>query len=130
LVQLSSAIKFYVFGASPVPEKVAVGKRNWLFLSGRFYGITQDLSREQAYSDSSLNADVQLWINRKAELHNKGIRYYKAFWPDKYYIYPELLPFSMRLENASLAFRCDQALQYINQHKSSINILDVNITVQ
>ena len=125
LVQLSSAIKFYVFGASPVPEKVAVGKRNWLFLSGRFYGITQDLSREHAYSDSSLNADVQLWINRKAELHNKGIRYYKAFWPDKYYIYPELLPFSMRLENASLAFRCDQALQYINQHKSSINILDV-----
>jgi hypothetical protein len=124
-VQLSSAIKFYVFGASPVPEKVAVGKHNWLFLSGRFYGITQDLSREHAYTDSSLTADVNLWIKRKTELQNMGISYYKAFWPDKYYIYPELLPLSMVLENKSTDYRCDQALQYIKQHKSSISILDV-----
>lgn len=125
LVQMISKLKFYVFGASPLPEKVAIGKHNWLFLSGRFYGITQDLTREHAYTDSSLTADVNLWTQRKIELHKMGIGYYKAFWPDKYYIYPEYLPLSMRIENSSQNYRCDQALQYLKLHNSNVQILDV-----
>ena len=114
-----------MFNSSPSPDKVACGKDDWLFLTGEFYGISQDLSRENLYSKKELEQQVLEWENRKSELEKKNIKYYKAFWPDKYYIYPECLPISLKIISRDTNAKCDQAIQYLDRKNSSIKIIDV-----
>jgi hypothetical protein len=125
LITLASKIKYTIFQSSPIPDKVSIGKDNWLFLSGRFYGITQELTRENLYDSMSLKEQVKTWEERKQELNNKNIKYYKAFWPDKYYIYPEFMSYGMKWTDRNDLHRCDQAIEYLANKKSTVKIIDV-----
>ncbi len=125
LIQLGGKLKYYLFNTSAVPQKVEVGKKGWLFLNGSFYHITQDITKSNSYKGTELQETVNLWENRKTDLEKEGIMYYKAFWPDKHYIYPEFLPLTMQVLNKDTLPKCDQALNYLRQKKSSLTIIDV-----
>lgn len=125
LIRLGSRIKYFLFHSSPTPDKVSLGKDDWLFLTGRFYRITQDLSRENRYAPDSLAIAVAGWEQRRQELAQRHIGYYKAVWPDKHYIYPEFLSFGMQQADCSGPHRCDQALDYLEQVHSSLPFIDV-----
>jgi hypothetical protein len=125
LVNMGIKIKYFLFNSSPKPEKVLIGKDGWLFLTGRFYEITQDLNRENLYSQANLKKAVEEWEARKMELEKHNIKYYKAFWPDKYYIYDEYMPSGMKIANKKGQWRCDQAIEYLNKKKSIVQIIDV-----
>ena len=125
LVNIGAKIKYKVFRASPSPERVACGSEDWLFLTGQYYEINQDLSRGNRYTEQGLKDKVKEWETRNAELKAMGIPYYNAFWPDKHYIYPEYMPFSMKLISGNLPPRCDQAIDYLSQSKSAVHMIDV-----
>ena len=118
-------IKYQIFNSSPKSEKVVIGKDGWLFLTGRFYEVTQDINRENLFSNDSLVRSVKIWEGRKKELFDLGINYYKSFWPDKYYIYPEMMPNAMQMANKTTLWRCDQAINYLDSINSAIKIIDV-----
>jgi|JI7StandDraft_1071085.scaffolds.fasta_scaffold14164_2 hypothetical protein len=125
LVDVGAKFKYHLFNASPSPDKVACGSDRWLFLTGRYYEITQDLSRENLYSPEALKAKVKEWEGRKAECAARSIRYYNAFWPDKHYIYSEHLPFSLKFIQRDTLARCDQAIAFLKQSNSPVQMLDV-----
>ena len=124
LIHTGGKIKYYLFNSSSL-ETVSIGKDSWMFLSGSFYAITPDLTKSNLYSDNDLKQAVKGWEDRKHELAADSIEYYKAFWPDKHYIYSEFMPFNMQLLNKDTIARCDQAIQYLAQKKSDVHIIDV-----
>lgn len=125
LINRGSKVKYYVFNASPLPEQVTVGKENWLFLTGRGYKITQDLTRENLYKEGELENAVKQWESRRQELADRNIKFYKGFWPDKHYIYPEKLSWGMKMADAGGPHKCDLAIDYLKKVNSSIHIIDV-----
>lgn len=125
LVTWGGKIKYYVFKSSFVPEKASVGKDGWLFLNGFFYWVTQDLTRENLYARETLVTTVTEWERRKAVLSKDSIFYYRSFFPDKHYIYPEYLPFGMKVISKDTLYRCDQALNYLRETKSDLTLIDV-----
>lgn len=124
LVEYSGNKKYQWFGTSS-SSKVAVGKDGWLFLVGRFYGVTQDLTRQNLYSERELEQACFEWENRKSWLNSKGIKYVKAFSPDKYYIYPEYMPLSMRLIFRDTISRSEQAMNFLARKNSPVHIVDM-----
>lgn len=125
LINRGSRVKYYGFGASPLPEQVTVGKENWLFLTGRSYQITQDLTRENLYKEGALEKLVKQWEARKQELAVRNIKFYKGFWPDKHYIYPEKMSWGMQKADMGGVRRCDLAIAYLKKVNSPIAIIDV-----
>ena len=125
LVKMGGYIKYQLFNVSSVPLKASIGKDGWLFLNGTFYEITQDLTKSSLYSRHELERSIKEWEDRKIDLRKDSVVYYKAFWPDKHYIYKEFLPFNMQVLNKDTVAKCDQAIDYLNKKKSSLHIIDV-----
>lgn len=130
LVKLGGKIKYHVFNSSFVPEKTSVGKKGWLFLDGSFYWITQDLTRANLFTAESLTTTVAEWERRKEVLKKDSIFYYRSFWPDKHYIYPEYMSMSMKIIEKDTILRCDQAINYLKEKKSDLHIIDVRPVLQ
>ncbi|MDI1355238.1 MAG: hypothetical protein PSX36_09980 [bacterium] len=124
LVNLGSKIRYHLFRSSSVP-KAAVGQHGWLFLNGEFYKITEDLLKTNLYTEEQLEKSAREWEERADTLHRLEIAYYMAVWPDKHYIYPEYLPYCMRILNKDTLSRCDQAMQYLKRRNSPLKIVDV-----
>jgi hypothetical protein len=125
LVEAGGWIRYHVFRSSPQPEKCAVGKDGWIFLNGTFYEVTQDLTRQTLESPKQLDSLANVWELRKETLAKQGIKYFKASWPDKHVIYPEMMPFCMQVLNKDTVFRFEQAIHYLQKRKSPVKILDV-----
>ncbi|MBS1634674.1 MAG: hypothetical protein JST26_02050 [Bacteroidetes bacterium] len=125
LIQLDAKIKYHLFNTSPVPDKVAIGSEGWLYLTGRFYEVDQDITRENRFNEGALLATISTWEARKKELNERHISYYHTVWPDKHYIYPEYLPPGMKLAQSTLPARCDQTIEYLRDKKSVIHVIDV-----
>ncbi|MBL7934146.1 MAG: hypothetical protein JNL60_19740, partial [Bacteroidia bacterium] len=92
LVKLGAKIKYNIFGSSSIPSKASIGKDGWIFLSGSFYHVTEDLQRSNLFTKHTLDSTLNNWIQKKSELEKDSIQFYKAVWPDKHYIYPEFMP--------------------------------------
>ena len=125
LVNLGGEIKYQIFKTSSVPSKAAVGKDGWIFLDGTVYGITQDLTKQNLYTPELLKQTVVEWERRINHLKKDGIAFYYASWPDKQYIYPEFMPFAMKIINKDTMSICDQAMNYLKAKGSDFKIVDV-----
>jgi hypothetical protein len=125
LVKVGSWIRYHAFKSSPQPEKCAVGKDGWIFLNGTFYEVTQDLIRKDLKSPRQLDSLAKLWESRRESLTKQGISYFKACWPDKHVVYPEMMPFSMQVLNKDTVFRFEQAIRYLEKRRSPVKVLDV-----
>lgn len=125
LINWGSLIKIKYFKSSNNLDKVALGKDNWLFLSGSFDNILNDFSRKNLYSKEELVSLITIWELREKYLASKNIRYYKAFWPNKHSIYAEKLPLVIRIQPLDTLSRIDQVIKYLNESKSSVKLVDV-----
>lgn len=125
LVKLGSLIKYYWFRTSIVPQSAAVGTEDWMYLNGKFNGVTKDLTKENLYTEKSLRETMSEWQRRKVALAQDSIAYYRCFWPDKHCIYPEYMPFCMKIINKDTLSRCDQAIQFLKNTNSDLKIIDV-----
>lgn len=125
LISWGSYIKSNFFRASINPNKAVFGNDNWLFLSGSFDKILDDFSRKNLYSEKELIAISRVLENRKKHLEERNIKYYKTFWPNKHTIYPEKLPFYIRIQQKDTLSRPDQIISYLKSTNSSVDLLDV-----
>lgn len=125
LVAAGATIKCNIFNSSPKSDRINIGRDRWLYLAGTYYKVTQDLTRENSYTRDELVKTVDFWESKRKELEAKGIKYYKAFWPDKHYIYPENMSLAMQYLNAGGPYRSDQALEYIKETGSPVKLVDV-----
>src|SRR5690606_36729571 len=89
--------KVKIFNESSVPDKVIIGQNGWMYLWGDFYKIKQDYTRENLHSIIELKKIFNTWEERKNNLRDQGIKHYIVFYPNKHTIYPENLPFRIKL---------------------------------
>jgi hypothetical protein len=125
LIEIGGLIKTNIFKASPAPEKVTIGADNWIFLSGESYGVAQDIRRENLLSEKLLKTRIDIWLARRDTLAAKGIKNYKALWPDKHNIYIRYLPFSMSIQSKDTISKTDQMIGGLKQADSTLQIIDV-----
>jgi hypothetical protein len=124
LVKLGGKIKYYFFNTSSVPL-ASVGKESWMYLNAPFYPSTTDKNRGGLFADTTLHRMVKIWEDRKHVVEKNGIKFYKAFWPDKHTVYPEYLPAHMSMLLRPGESRLDQIENYLKEKKSDLRILDV-----
>ena len=99
-----------------------------MFLNGSFYHVSQDTALHHLFTPQKLTETVNLWVERKNFVEKKGIRFYKAFWPEKHTIYDEFLPWYMSVVVADTLLQLDQVLDYLKKRKLDLQIIDVTKT--
>lgn len=125
LVSCGGRIKFYGFGASAAPSTAVVGKQGWMYLLGTFYHVTRDVQDGGLFADSTVRRLVKDWEQRRSDLSKDGTGYYKAFWPEKFTIYPEYLPWHLSATRKDSILRLDQVMRYMKAIGSPLQIIDI-----
>lgn len=90
MIMMKSIFSLVLFNVSPDPDKVIIGKNNWLFMVSdelETYRGTDLLNNEQLDT-------IRLALNnRKQYFRKQNIKVYFVIVPTKYTVYPENLPF-------------------------------------
>ena len=77
-------------GVNPLPEKLILGKEDWLYLAD--YGTADDCRRVLPFVPAELDI-LRARMEKTAEtLRMNGIKFMLVIAPDKHSIYPEYLP--------------------------------------
>lgn len=115
ILTLNNYYKF-IFGKSPMPENVLLGKDNWLY-----YNVKERDLYEGKFSIS--NDSMQLIVNelifRVNELSRRNIKFYLFIAPTKAEIYPEYLPNYIQRTSKTAT---DKILERIKSHQE-INLI-------
>jgi hypothetical protein len=125
LIDWGGLYKTRIFHASPKPEKALFGKNGWLFYNDTSDAIVRSYSHKNLLSKDQLTFRVKLWETIKDTCDHSGIKYIKVFWPDKQTIYPELLPFSMKIQIKDTLSKVDQIIAYLKETSSPVPFIDV-----
>ena len=120
MIRWNSIIKICVFKDSPVPSKVIIGKKGWLFYADE--GALDNFKRVQLFSGNELKMIQRTVESRNEFLKRQGIAYYLVFTPEKQTVYPELMPDSIVPMNKVSKF--EQIIGYLRKY-SSVKIIDV-----
>ncbi|HZS36691.1 MAG TPA: hypothetical protein VFF06_07695, partial [Polyangia bacterium] len=119
LLHWHALIKLRLFGVSPVPGNVVVGRDGWLY----FGGCEPDEFRRLApLTGAELDAWTRSLEERRDWLAAHGSRFLFVVAPNKSTIYPEHYPAA--LAPASAASRLDQLLEHLRAH-STVEVLDL-----
>jgi len=119
MIRWNSIIKIRVFKDSPVPSKVIIGKKGWLFYADE--GALDNFKRARLFSDHELKIIQRTVDSRNEFLKKQGIAYYLVLTPEKQTIYPELMPDSIVPVNR--ASKLDQVVGYLRKY-SSVKMID------
>lgn len=125
LVNFGGDIKTQFFRSSTHPDLVMFGKNKWLYynrLKGRIYG---SYSRTNLLNEEKLNQVITKWEDNKSRFEADGRKYFLTFWPNKPTVYPEYLPYAMKLQIKDTISRVDQILNALNKNKSAVKLVDV-----
>jgi alginate O-acetyltransferase complex protein AlgJ len=90
-IALHNRFEYFVFGVSPVPDEVVIGKNGWFYDKDNipgFRGSNRFTRKELKKIKAELHA-------RTAWADSNGTRYYVAVVPGKMSVYPEYLPSSL-----------------------------------
>jgi alginate O-acetyltransferase complex protein AlgJ len=82
-------LKFSIFGVSPHPDMVLVGKDGWFFEGEKDREIYEGL---HAFSDNDLKQFDEYWQSKFPLLDSLGTKVYWIMCPMKNYVYEEKLP--------------------------------------
>jgi hypothetical protein len=118
LIKANNYFKYEVLNVSPSPDKVLIGKNDWLFhTQGNSVDYIQNRS---LYSTEELEK-IRLNIEQKQNwLNKRGIKFYIFVAPIKSRIYPENLPNNVHLVNEKS--KLSQLKEYLKE-KSDIEII-------
>ncbi|GGG07380.1 alginate O-acetyltransferase AlgX-related protein [Pontibacter amylolyticus] len=125
LIEMGRDIRLNLFKESFMPEKVAIGKDGWLFLSGEYDNIIDDYARRNLYDSTKLRQVAMRTLEKKAFVEAKGGRFFKVFYPNSHSIYPELLPYQIQIQKVDTLSRVEQVNQYLQKLDGSIQVIDV-----
>ncbi|MFC1730868.1 hypothetical protein ACFL6I_11090 [candidate division KSB1 bacterium] len=123
LIQWGSHIKIALFRSSANPENAMLGKQGWIFYNKE--EIFESYTHNDLLDEKSLEYLVSVWKKRKEELVHSGIKYFLTFWPNKPSIYPELLPYQMRLQVRDTLSKADQIIEYIRSQEPELKLIDI-----
>lgn len=119
LVEWQARVRLELLGASP-SASVLVGREKWLFYADD--GSIQDYTGVPPFSDQDLEVWRQTLQHTQDWLERHGIAYLFVIAPDKYVIYPELMPAGVR--RLSDESRVDRLVQHLATH-STVHVLDL-----
>lgn len=125
LINGSSQAKVKLFHSSLNPGKVMYGKKGWLFYNDSNDRIFQSYTHTNLLTEDKLIETESIYRARKEDFHRKNRRYALAFWPNPQSIYPELMPFNMRIQIKDTLAKVDQLINYFNKIHSSVRLTDV-----
>ena len=108
-VMAINKFKFIFLNISPLPQKVLIGKENWLYNSGNEY---IECTSVPYTNDELKTIKINLQIVTKW-FDNRGIKYYFMIAPVKSRIYPENMPIILR--NQLKFSKLDQVYTYLQQ---------------
>jgi len=117
LVEAYGYIKTRCFNESPIPDRVVIGKEDWLYYSEgemKLYNGTKRLS------DSSLNLYVDEFKRREKYLKERNCSMYIYIVPAKLVVYPEY--FGKDIKRYNKQPEGEQLAEYVKKHS------DVHIT--
>ncbi len=120
LIFLNSYYKYKIFRTSSKPDLVAIGKHKWLyFVNHSNWGDYQNIN---LFTEEELK---RIKYNLE-ELHtwnkNRGIQFYLTIVPNKSNIYPENLPWFIKMKHKTS--RIEQLRDYLKKN-SYVHIVDV-----
>lgn len=121
LVKSYILLKRDVLGVSPLPEKVVLGKEEWLYLAD--YGAMDDYRNVRPFSKVQLDSIQSNLRYLSKSLAENGIKLYVAVVPDKHTIYPDYLPTNVK------KIRAESRLQQLNARLGGENEFEfINLT--
>ncbi len=129
LINWGGTYRTKFFKSSMHPELVLYGKDKWLFynrMGGRMY---RSYSRTALLSEDRLKELVNKWEDYKRRYEADGIKHFMSFWPNKHSIYPEYMPYTMKIQIRDTLSRVDQIMEYIQRTNSPVKLLDVRPTL-
>ncbi len=125
LIEFGRAIRLGLFKESYMPEKVALGREGWLFLSGEYDNIVDDYARRNLYDSAELKQIVNQTLVKKEYVEAKGAKFYKVFYPNAHSIYAELLPYQILIQKIDTLTRADQVNEYLHKRNTGFQVIDV-----
>jgi hypothetical protein len=120
LIRWNSLFKIRYLKVSPVPSKVIIGKKGWLFYADE--GALDNYKRTYLFTTAGLQKIKDTVDRRNRWLKGHGIAYYLMLAPEKQTIYPEFMPDSIR--RAGNISTLDQVVAYLAE-QSTVKVVDV-----
>ena len=119
-------IKTDVFKASINPKQAMIGKDHWLYYNGvgNVDFIFNSYTRRNLLTEEELIRHVQTLEDRKKKCEESGIKYIRGFCPNAHTIYPENLPFLMKIQIKDTLSRADQVIEYLKKTNSDFKLID------
>ena len=114
-----------LFRSSKHPGLVMFGSDKWLFynrMDGRIY---RSYSRNTLLSLHQQDSIVFDWQRKKEKYEAEGRKYFVSFWPNKHSIYPEHLPYNMKMQIKDTISRVDQLIERTKKNDVTVKFTDV-----
>jgi hypothetical protein len=127
LITLGSILKIRAFHASMNPKSAIMGKNNFIFYnnSGGEDGIFRSYTRRNLYTIEQLQNYAETLDSHTQWLKDKGIVAIWGVWPNKSTIYPENLPFAMKMQILDTLSLTDQVTSYLASNRPNIKFIDI-----
>jgi len=103
-------------------DNVVIGKNGWLFFSDEGTVLDDFLGRSR-YTTEQLEEWKEYLESHRESLARHGARYLLVVPPDKWFIYPEMLPDHIRSKAGRP--RLDQLLEFLKASHSPVEVLDL-----
>lgn len=124
-IRIYNNFKFSILGESTVPDRVLIGKDNYLFYSkSKDEKTIEDYQGLISVSGQQINEIYHNLKNLNQWLSDNGIDFYLIIAPDKQTIYPEKMPDYISRGNLSSA---DRIIPYLVNN--NINVIDLRGTL-
>lgn len=125
LILIQAKIKFGWFKSSTNPKDCIIGKEGWLFYNSESDLMYGSYSRRNLLSRVELDFYVKQEKERKTILEEKGIKYLYFICPNKSTIYPEYLPYQMKMQIRDTVSKTDQIISHFAKFLPDLQMIDV-----
>lgn len=117
-----SRLKYTVFGVSPLPQKVVIGKNEWFYPGNDLNNVADQHQGLRPISSQTLQAIAKKLIDKQQKLSKQGTAFYLVVAPDSYSIYPENLPDYLQATRSTS--NLDYVKAYLKKH-TTIPLVDL-----
>ncbi|HMJ69141.1 MAG TPA: hypothetical protein VK508_09600 [Cyclobacteriaceae bacterium] len=127
LIEAGSWLKVSLFDVAVNPEKAMVGKQGWMYYNNA--DGSDEIFGSYTHTNLLLQQDLEFYVNsqlaHKKECEEKGIKYFFGFCPQTQTIYPEYMPYAMKIQIRDTMSRGDQIMAALKQSSSNFNFIDL-----
>ena len=102
MIQLYIYVKVNLFYTSPIPEKIVIGKEDWLFLGDGYSKAITETKGITNFSEEELNKITNNIIEFEKYFKQKQIKFFLAIAPEKSTVYGDNLPIKQSSKQTKL----------------------------